>query len=254
MANVIKTKNDKLEVVHAKLPEDFGHLENGSRVIKGELIKLTESHAQLKASYLKELAMLSSPSVILDDACATNSISCEASILKENIELKARLGLLTSKYEKLEESHEKLSSSHDDLLVSHNVLKLAHEAKVSKLVPHVDISTTSTQYAILPCASPCNSSTHNVATSCDELLSLPCCSSNEASTSSSTCVVTNHVEEIKELKAQVTSLKKDLEKGHEGKSTLDKVLRGQKFPNDKGGLGFNSNNEKSMFNKKKGQP
>src|SRR4051812_46146952 len=67
-----------------------------------------------------------------------------------------------------------------------NVLH-AHEAKVSKLVPHVDIITTSTHYAILPCASPCNSSTHNVATSCDELLSLPCCSNN-ASTSSSTCI------------------------------------------------------------------
>src|SRR3954463_4708340 len=252
MANVIKTKNDKLEVVHAKLLEDFGHLENGSRVIKGELMKLTESHAQLKATYLKELAMLSSPSIILDDACATNSISCEASILKENVELKAQLELLTSKYGKLEERHEKLSSSHEDLLVSHNVLKLSHEAKVSKLVPHVDISTTSTHYAILPCASPCNSSTHNVATSCDELLSLPCCSNN-ASTSSSTCIVTNHVEEIKELKAQVTSLKKDLGKGHEGKSTLDKVLCGQKSPNDKVGLGFNSNNKKSMFNKKKGQ-
>ena len=84
-----------------------------------------------------------------------------------------------------------------------------------------------------------NSSTHNVSTSCDELLSLPCCSNNEASTSSSTCVVTSHVEEIKELKAQVTSLKKDLEKGHEGKSTLDKVLCGQQSPNEKGGLGFN---------------
>src|SRR3954464_14563317 len=52
---------------------------------------------------------------------------------------------------------------------------------------------------------------------------------------------------------QVTSLKKDLEKGHEGKSTLDKVLCGQQSPNNKGGLGFNSNNNKSMFIKKKGQ-
>src|SRR3954468_1681864 len=199
--------------------------------------------------------MLSSPSVILDDSCATNSISCEASLLKENVELKAQLELLTSKYGKLEENHEKLSSSHDDILVSHNVLKLAHEAKVSKLVPHADISTTSTQYAILPCASPCNSSTYNVPTSCVELLSLPCCSNNEASASSSTCIVTNHVEEFKELKAQVTSLKKDLEKGHEGKSTLDKVLCGQKSPNDKGGLGFNSNSKKkSNFIKKEGQP
>src|SRR3954471_13022751 len=223
LANSIKSKHDKLVVVDAKLLEDFEPLENGSRVIKGELIKLPESHAQLKASHLKELAMLSSPSVIIDDACATNFISCEASLLKENVELKAQLEFLTSKYGKLEENHEKLSSSHDDLLVSHNVIKLAHEAKVSKLVPHADISTTSTQYAILPCASPCNSSTHNIPTSCDELLSLPCCSNNEASTPSSICIVTNHVEEIKELKAQVTSLKKDLEKGHEGKSTLDKV-------------------------------
>ena len=87
----------------------------------------------------------------------------------------------------------------------------------------MDITTTS-QNAILPCASPSNSFTHIFTKSCDELLSLPCCSNNEASTSSSTCTVsTNHVEKIKELKDQVTSLKKDLEKGHEGKSTLDNI-------------------------------
>ena len=51
VANVFETKNVKLEVAHARLLEDFEHLENGSRVIKSELIKLTESHAQLKASY-----------------------------------------------------------------------------------------------------------------------------------------------------------------------------------------------------------
>ena len=61
VANYFKTKNAKLEVSHARLLEDFEHLENGTRVIKGELIKLTESHAQLEASYLKELAKLSSP-------------------------------------------------------------------------------------------------------------------------------------------------------------------------------------------------
>ena len=83
---------------------------------------------------------------------------------------------------------------------------------------------------------------------------MPCCSNNEAYTSSSTCVETNHVEEIKELKAQVTSLKKDLEKSHEGKFTLNNILSVQKSPNDKGGLGFNSNKKKkSKVNKKKGQ-
>ena len=81
VANVFETKNAKLEVAHARLLEDFEHLKNGSRVIKGELIKLTESLAQLEASYLKELAKLSSSIVVNDDACATNSILYEASIL-----------------------------------------------------------------------------------------------------------------------------------------------------------------------------
>ncbi|KAK1696745.1 hypothetical protein QYE76_013442 [Lolium multiflorum] len=63
-------------------------------------------------------------------------------------------------------------------------------------------------------------------------------------------------EEIKELEAQVLSLKKDLEKRHEGKSALDKMLSVQQSPNDKSGLGFNSNNKnksKSKSNKNKGQ-
>jgi hypothetical protein len=156
---------------------------------------------------------------------------------------------------KLEESHEKLLGTHEDLLISHDGLKLAHEAMVTKVKScesHVDISTSSTRNALLPCASPCNSSLHDIGTSCDELLTMPCCSNNEVSTSSSTFVDTNLVEENKELKSQVTILKKDLEKCHEGNSTLKNILSGQKSPHDKGGLGFISNNKKSK-NKKKGQ-
>jgi hypothetical protein len=192
-----------------------------------------------------------------NDACATNSTSYEASILKENVKLRAQLELLTSNYKKLEENHVKLSGSHEALLISYDGLKLACEASITKETscePHVDISTTSTQNDIMSCASPNNSSTHNIATSCDELLAFPCCSNNEASTSSSTCIVTNHVEEIKDLKAQVTSLKKDLEKCHGGKSTLANILNVQKSPNDKSGLGFNSNNKNNFkSNNKKGQ-
>ena len=79
----------------------------------------------MKLHTLKELAKLPSPLVVNDDACATNSISCEASILKENVELRAQLELLSSNYGKLEESHEKLSSSYGDLLVSHNRAKVS---------------------------------------------------------------------------------------------------------------------------------
>jgi hypothetical protein len=148
---------------------------------------------------------LSSPIANDNDACATNFTSCEASILKENVELRAQIELLISQYGKLEESHENLSSSNENLLVSYAHLTFDYEAistKVTSCEPHMGTSTTS-QNTILPCASPCSSSTHTIATSYDELLSLPCCSNNEASTSSSTCVVTNHVEEIKDLKAQV---------------------------------------------------
>ncbi|KAE8766532.1 hypothetical protein D1007_62240 [Hordeum vulgare] len=38
VANDFRTKNDKLEVAHAKLLEDYEHLENGSRAIKSSLI------------------------------------------------------------------------------------------------------------------------------------------------------------------------------------------------------------------------
>ena len=105
--------------------------------------------------------------------------------------------MLTSKYRKLEESHEKLSSSNDDLLASYAKLKLAHEGIMSNVTssePHVDKGTTSTKNAILPCACPSNSLSDTFAKPCNELLSIPCCSNNEASTSSNVSVDTNHVE------------------------------------------------------------
>ena len=250
----LESSKEEIEVAHDQLKEDFEHLDLGYKNVKGELTKLSKSYEELQATHVKSLVS-SSSSHIVNDACATNSTSCEASILKENVELRAQLVLLTSNYGKLEESHEKLSGSHDDLLISHERLKLAHEAIVTKVTscePHVDISTISTQNALLTCASPSDSSRHIIPNSCDELLSLPCCSNNEVSTSSSTFVDTNLVEENKELKAQVTNLKKDLEMCHEGNSTLNTILSVQKSSHDKGGLGFISNNKKSK-KKKKGQ-
>ena len=204
----LEEKLDSIEESHneiiAKIIKERDHSIAKYKVTKNENARLNE-----------ELAKLSSSIPNVDDACATNSISCEASMSKENVELRAQLELLTSKYEKLEASHEKLSSSNDDLLASYGkleenheklsssndellasytCLKLAHETittKVTSSEPHVDNSTTSTKNATLPCASPSSSSTKDVGTSCDELLALPCCSNNDASTSSSSCVVTD---------------------------------------------------------------
>lgn len=167
--------------------------------------------------------------------------------MEENVELRTQLELLTTNYGKLEESHEQLSGTHENLLISHDGLKLSREAIVAKVKSHeshVDISTSSTQNALLSCASPCNSSLHDIDTSCDELLTMPCSSNDEASTLSSS-VNANLVEENKELKAQVTSLKKDLKK------CCDNILSVQKDPQDKIGLEFISN--KKSKNKNKGQ-
>ena len=134
--------------------------------MEDSLAHLNKSHDQLQAQLIKELPTCS-PIAINVDACATNWISCEASILKENVELRAQLKLLTSNYEILEESHGKLSSSHEDLLVSHDKLKLAHEAISTKVISsetHVDNGTTSTKNATMPCASPCTSSSDRKST------------------------------------------------------------------------------------------
>jgi hypothetical protein len=127
VANDFETKYEELVFTYAKLLENVVLLKNDSRVISSEPVILAESHEQLKASNSNELTKLPSLLPISDVACATNSTSCEASISKENVVLRAQLDLLTSNYGKLEENHGKLSSSHEDLLASHDRLKLAHE-------------------------------------------------------------------------------------------------------------------------------
>jgi hypothetical protein len=85
VANDFETKYEDLVVTYAKLLDNFELLKNDSRVVLSEPIILTESHDQLKASNSNELTKLPSLLSISYDACATNSTSCEASILKENV-------------------------------------------------------------------------------------------------------------------------------------------------------------------------
>ena len=100
----LKCSKEEIEVSHCKLKEDFEHLDLGYKNVKGELTKLSKSHEELQATHEKSLGSTSS-SHIVNDAYTTNPILCEASILKENVELSAQLDLLTSNYGKLEESH-----------------------------------------------------------------------------------------------------------------------------------------------------
>ena len=75
----------KLKVAHGELGEEYKLLEKSHKLIKGELITLTESYNQLKASTLKSFATFSP-----NDACASNSIDY-ASLLVENKKLKDQL-------------------------------------------------------------------------------------------------------------------------------------------------------------------
>src|SRR4051812_33373252 len=78
-------KISKLKVVHGEHGEEYKLLEKSHKLIKGELITLTESYNQLKDSTLKALATFSP-----NDACASNSIDY-ASLLVENKKLKDQL-------------------------------------------------------------------------------------------------------------------------------------------------------------------
>src|ERR1041384_219354 len=75
----------KLKVAHGELGEEYKLLEKSHKLIKGELITLTESYNQLKASTLKSLTTFSP-----NDACASNYIDY-ASLLVENKKLKEQL-------------------------------------------------------------------------------------------------------------------------------------------------------------------
>ncbi|KAE8788854.1 hypothetical protein D1007_37040 [Hordeum vulgare] len=218
----LRSSKGEIEIAHGKLKEDFELLLLECNNVKGEIIKISKIYEDLQSTHEKSLIATYS-SHIVDDTCASNPTSFEASTLKENVELCAQLDFLTSNCGKLEESRENLSSTHEDLLISYNELKLALETmavKVKSCESHVNIST-STINALLSCANPCNSSISHIITNHDELLALSCYSNHEVYTSTSplvSSVETNHVEEINELKDQVTSLKKDLEKCDDGHS------------------------------------
>jgi hypothetical protein len=70
-------------------------------LLKQELSKEKHTNSSLSQS-IKSYELTNAKS--FNDACATNSTSCEASMFKENVELRAQLELLTSNYMKLEES------------------------------------------------------------------------------------------------------------------------------------------------------
>ena len=119
----LKRKKVEFGVGNARLIEYIERLDKALKALESEHPLLTKSHDQLQTQLSKldmpssstsscdhaniieenarlndELAKLSSSFSNINNARATNSTSCETSILKENVELRAQLELLTSKY------------------------------------------------------------------------------------------------------------------------------------------------------------
>ncbi|TVU25523.1 hypothetical protein EJB05_28022, partial [Eragrostis curvula] len=140
-----------------------------------------------------------------DYACATNSSLCVASLQQENCNLKAQLGVLTSKQVTLQKSHEELLCSHENLIEAHALLEISHEVvltMVKSYQPHT-CNCTSTQTSIdLPCANICCS---QVKPSCDEHIIVETCDDFIASEND------NLVREVEKLKNELRVLRG---KGH----------------------------------------
>jgi hypothetical protein len=138
---------------------------------------------------------------------------------------------LINSYKELCDSYKKIKEAYESLLIGNAFSK-----------PKVDIGITCNLIDDdMPCvASSCSTSKASVSTSCDDLLDVPCSSSidENSCSSSSMYIVANLVEENKQLQAQVKDLKEDLDRSYKGKNTLDEILSKQKSTNDKCGLGF----------------
>jgi hypothetical protein len=115
-----------------------------------ELKKLKESNDVLSRKCKEDITK--------EYACATNSLSCAASLEKENQALKDQLEEITCKFVKLQGTHIKLEYSHEMLVESHTLLEVANEVLVNSFksyTPHCTTSTCTQVEDDISCANPC---------------------------------------------------------------------------------------------------
>ena len=69
----------------------------------------------------------------IEHALVTNSYSSVSQLENDNIELKARLDLQSSKYNVLQANYVHLKCSHKNLVESHIMLEVAHEVMITSV-------------------------------------------------------------------------------------------------------------------------
>jgi hypothetical protein len=109
---------------------------------------------------LKELKAISEryENLSIEHALVTNSSSSVAQLEKDNIELKAKLDELSSKYNVLQANYVHLKCSHEELVESHIMLELAHEVVITSVKssqPHSHPHTCAPSQLNTLCANKC---------------------------------------------------------------------------------------------------
>jgi hypothetical protein len=115
-----------------------------------ELKKLKESNDVLSGKCKEDITKAY--------ACATNSLSCAASLEKENQALMDQLEEITCKFVKLQGTHIELEYSHERLAKSHTLPDVANEVLVNSVKsyrPHCTASTCTQVEDDISCANPC---------------------------------------------------------------------------------------------------
>jgi hypothetical protein len=111
--------------------------------------------------------------------CATNVSSCVDPLETENTNLKAQLGVLTSKHVKMQKDYEMLKCSHEDLQDAYVMLQVSHEVVITSVKhfqPHTQECTCSPNLVNSICANVCCSQSQKSSVeqinidSCDDLI------------------------------------------------------------------------------------
>jgi hypothetical protein len=141
-------------------------------------------------SKLEELKALNDryEKLSIENALVTNSCSSVSQLEKDNIELKARLDELSSKYNVLQANHVHLKCSHEKLVESHFILEVAHEVVITSVKSSQPLTHTLT----------CTPSQLN--DSC----------TNECASQASQSSIEQNLLENHEIKEEVERLRKDV--------------------------------------------
>jgi hypothetical protein len=138
-------------------------------------------------------------------------------------DMKGKYKNLGKKHVSLQESYEELKTSHENLFDTHEIFKEAHNSHISPEPNKVKVNVGITCDLLDDMPKIDKVSKSSISTSCDDLLAMPCCSSNvDSCMNDSPCdpllIAENH-----ELRNTMNCLTKAHANCHRGENTYNKM-------------------------------